>query len=275
MTLCDLVFLEEAAPQLKRIIWNHSEIFGVCIEKCCLDDLCLNSNKEVCLKYKAIPSVTLKNLRESDVRVVTAFFENISLFSMHNMVVIEDVSVFPRELLELKLVDCKIEKKLMDEWMSFSKSTCERLCLDNFQHTFPLVLPEEKKTFYEYKTWLHFEKRGFYDNFWDIDEDYLHIHFIKLYSLSTWGDFTDYDFLGYQSEFVANSKQIIVYVPGITPKRRLGGQNVLFLAIKENYSWFNERDIPHYPRLTYLWYVSPEPRWKAHHDRLKVDTVPL
>lgn len=93
-------------------------------------------------KYKSVSSVVLKDLSERDAKRVLQVFKKINRFAMQNMVIIEDITGLPQRLSELTLIDCNIERELMQEWMSFSKSTLLRLKLDNFKHQLTSARPD-------------------------------------------------------------------------------------------------------------------------------------
>lgn len=265
LTLCELVRLEEAAPQLERTIKNHSNVFGVSIEKCCLDHYSLLKDKEVYLKFDSIYKVTMKNLSEADARGVLALFKNIDQFAMHNMSIFEDISDFPMNLSELKLIDCKIEKKLMDEWMR--SGSLVRLCLEDVRYYFPMVLPDKIPSIYRSKICDHANFTE--ERYEEIDKKYFHYSFQRLISLSIRGNIIDCDIGGWELQFILKNRQIVLYQPGTWPSKKVDDKFVLFRATSHPPNWYNKQN---HPRCEYVLVMSMDPGM-VDLDGLEIKTV--
>lgn len=94
-------------------------------------------NETIYTKHgRKLSSLTLKSLPEEDAHKVFPFFRQIKCFSMVDMKIVEDIGGFPADLIELTLIDCKIEEELVFSWLSTFNTTLKRLHMENYEESF-------------------------------------------------------------------------------------------------------------------------------------------
>lgn len=55
---------------------------------------------------------------------------------MRNMKIVDEITEFPKHLIELSLIDCKIERQLWKEWTPTFETTLRRLHMVHLESVF-------------------------------------------------------------------------------------------------------------------------------------------
>lgn len=138
LTLVDISVLSQVSNLIKRIVNRYilTESTDLAIDGKFLETYPVQRNGAMYSKFGDVKGLSLTQVAEIDIGPLVSCFGNLQRFTMRRVTITDGISGLPRNLLDLKLINVKIEEDLLTKFIAGMKETLINLHLDRVQTFF-------------------------------------------------------------------------------------------------------------------------------------------
>lgn len=132
--MADISSLSKTSTQLQQIIKaSAKDTSNISIDAHTLEQYPVTTNRDFYLGYEKATSLTLDGIAEDDIPAIMSCFQRMQRLTMTNILILDNIDVFPRSLTDLTLIKVQIEDELFQELLSNNKDSLKSLHLDQLE----------------------------------------------------------------------------------------------------------------------------------------------